>query len=326
VENAAKIIRVDLDSLVENSVLQRGTEFNVKKVESFLKRFGLVVPLIIAAADGGKGKYKIIKGVEICEVAKKSNVASMDAVLISDNDPMVQNRMSLCLSTLRESENAISQGHMIKSIIEEEGIKLEELAETVGMSKSWISKRHGLVNKLSPDVMDMVAKGIVKPRTAEEVARLPKEFQMRFVNNAIFKGKELSKEKINQLVNIYNAEETSDDKKRDILRNPRRIILAEIAARKRAKDEEIGKDPYKNLEKMLDELSSGASLAMSRLAVFDDSGRLKEMRPKIVILSDLAENLSKRLRDAAEKINKRFSRFPGETAKNEAGGSEASGG
>jgi len=101
----------------------------------------------------------------------------------------------------------------------------------LGKSASWVSNRLSLVTRLDANVYELVKNGLLDPRSAEEIARLPVETQYAFAETTIREG--LPKSAIESLVAGYNDEGCPAAVKTQILINPR-TALARMADKRRS--------------------------------------------------------------------------------------------
>jgi hypothetical protein len=93
----------------------------------------------------------------------------------------------------------------------------------LGKSASWVSNRLSLITRLDGNVYKMVSSGLLDPRSAQEVARLPSAAQYVFAEAAVREG--LPKSAIESLVAAYNDESCPDEVKKQILSTPRKALM-----------------------------------------------------------------------------------------------------
>ena len=101
----------------------------------------------------------------------------------------------------------------------------------LGRSASWVSNRLSLVTRLDGNVYEMVRGGLLEPRCAEEISRLPAGAQFKFAETALREG--LPKSAIESLVSGYRDDSCPDAVKAQILDNPREA-LKRMADKRRA--------------------------------------------------------------------------------------------
>jgi len=101
----------------------------------------------------------------------------------------------------------------------------------LGKSASWVSNRISLVTRLDGGVYEMVRGGLLDPRSAQGVARLPTEVQFEFAQTVLREG--LPKSAVDSLVSGYNDESCPETVRAQIIGDPR-AALRRMADRRRA--------------------------------------------------------------------------------------------
>jgi ParB family chromosome partitioning protein len=164
---------------------------------------------------------------------------------------MEADKLSLLLSSLRQSPNALSEGLILRELLKAGSQTQADLAYLVGKSVSWVSKRLTLVDRLKESVVKLVASKNLSPHTAQEIARLPKEVQHDFAAKVVMDS--LPKSSVEKLVSAYNTPGISDSVKKSIIENPRDTVshLAELHTKKQLKKEPVGMENTQKLKSNL---------------------------------------------------------------------------
>jgi len=210
-----KVRQIEKNQIFELGMLQK----DVKRYEKAVSEYGNVVPVIVGMADGA---YRILDGQARLEACARAGISEMHAIVSTADGEVEQMKLALLLSTIREEGGAISEGEFINELISTHGVTRRELTKFLGKSKAWLSKRQALAVNLSDSVKGMVADGAVCARTAEEIAKLPIEFQTEFATNAVREG--LSKTDVGQLVRLYRMPQTSDECRKAIIESPMSVL------------------------------------------------------------------------------------------------------
>jgi ParB-like chromosome segregation protein Spo0J len=146
----------------------------------------------------------------------------MDAVEVDvTDDEKTKSKLLLLLISLREKPGALCEGLLIQEALSI-GISRAEIQSILCRSASWVSNRLSLVTRLDTNVYEMVKSGLLEPRSAEEVSRLPRNAQVAFAETAVREG--LPKSAIESLVAGYNDETCPDAVRAQILANPREAL------------------------------------------------------------------------------------------------------
>jgi hypothetical protein len=115
-----------------------------------------------------------------------------------------------------------------------------EIQTMLGKSASWVSNRLSLVTRLDGNVYDMVKSGLLEPRSAQEIARLPAEAQFAFAEITVRDG--LPKSVVESLVAGYNDESCPDALKAQILSDPRAALRRMTDKRRAVKRRAVNDD------------------------------------------------------------------------------------
>ena len=204
----------------KNPALTLGmSEKDVSKYKKIAAAYGNVTPVIVSAPKNGT--HLILEGSARLEAIIQTGIQEIPAVMVQDDDEARLLKLALTLSALRDESSVLSEGALIIQLINAHGVSQRELCFLLGKSKAWVSKRVTLTQNLAESVKGMVTDGALYPRSAEEVAKLPKDTQTEFAANVIHGG--LSKTEISWLVQRYkNA--NSDEARREIIQEPLKAL------------------------------------------------------------------------------------------------------
>ena len=101
-----------------------------------IREVGILQPLVVRRA--GDGRYELIAGERRLRAAKAAGLASVPIVLRDSEDADLL-REALIENIHREDLNPIEQAEAFKALLGELGLKQEELADRVGVSRSHIA-------------------------------------------------------------------------------------------------------------------------------------------------------------------------------------------
>jgi ParB family chromosome partitioning protein len=137
-ETDAGLLEVPVNSIAPNPKQPR-TNFDDEALAGLaasIREVGILQPLVVRrAADG---RYEVIAGERRLRAAKAAGLATVPVVLrdSGDNDLL---RDALIENIHREDLNPIEQADAFKALLGELGLKQEELADRVGVSRSHIA-------------------------------------------------------------------------------------------------------------------------------------------------------------------------------------------
>jgi ParB/RepB/Spo0J family partition protein len=193
------------------------TQDEVNRWKSVFERHGPVTPLVVRPA--GDGSYLVINGERELEAVRELKVSKTDAVVVplaSDSDA---HKLSLQLLSLRSLSNHLEEALIIQEILKDTAVSQANLAKLCGRSISWVSKRLNLVQSLESAVVGLVSQRVLHPATAQEIAKLPPSKQHPFACRVV--ADQIPKSVVEKLISVFNAPQTSDELRRQILASPK---------------------------------------------------------------------------------------------------------
>jgi ParB family chromosome partitioning protein len=137
-EAATGLLEVPVNAVAPNPKQPR-TRFDDETIGSLaasIREVGILQPVIVRRA--GDGRYELIAGERRLRAAKVAGLATIPVVLRDSEDADVL-REALIENIHREDLNPIEQAEAFRQLLEELGLKQEELAERVGVSRSHIA-------------------------------------------------------------------------------------------------------------------------------------------------------------------------------------------
>lgn len=216
------ITRVETACVQDNKVLALSVNRqDIDRCTKVIRQYGLLTPPVVGSfADGTR---LLLSGE--CEflALREIGIKSVDAVTVPITEENEGDKLSLLLSSLKKSPNALSEGLLITQMLKTGNFTQSQLGELLGKSVSWVNKRISLVTRLHPAVRDLVTQRQICPHSAQEIARMPEEVQHAFSVKAIREG--LPKSSVEVLVAAFNAPNCPDAIKEQIVENPRQTLV-----------------------------------------------------------------------------------------------------
>lgn len=216
------ITRVETACVQDNKVLALSVNRqDIDRCTKVIRQYGLLTPPVVGSfADGTR---LLLSGE--CEflALREIGIKSVDAVTVPITEENEGDKLSLLLSSLKKSPNALSEGLLITQMLKTGSFTQSQLGELLGKSVSWVNKRICLVTRLHPAVRDLVTQRQLCPHSAQEIARLPEEVQHAFSVKAVREG--LPKSSVEVLVAAFNAPNCPDAIKEQIVDNPRQTLV-----------------------------------------------------------------------------------------------------
>jgi ParB family chromosome partitioning protein len=154
-EASAGLMEVPVNAVAPNPKQPR-TRFDDETIAALaasIREVGILQPLVVRRA--GDGRYELIAGERRLRAAKAAGLASVPIVLRDSEDSELL-REALIENIHREDLNPIEQAEAFKALLGELGLKQEELADRVGVSRSHIANTIRLL-ALPLDVQQFLA-------------------------------------------------------------------------------------------------------------------------------------------------------------------------
>ena len=194
---------------------------DILKYEKIVSAYGNVTPAVVAMNEG---IYSLIDGYARLEACVRAGIGEIPAVIAYAEGEEERAKLSLLLSASREQGGALSEGALVDMLVTKYGQTLGELSKLIGRSKAWLSKRQAMTRNLTQPLKEMVIRGTVCTRTAEEISKLPQEKQASFATNVIKEC--LSKNDVSRLVKLYSSPDANLALCRMIIDSPAEALLA----------------------------------------------------------------------------------------------------
>ena len=142
---------------VEPNKNQARKKFDTESLEELaesIKRYGVIQPIVVTKKEK---YYEIIAGERRWRASKLAGLTEIPAI-IRENDERKNQEISLIENIQREDLNPIEKAKGFKVLMEDYGLTQQQLADTLGISRSTLANTVRLLN-LSPKVMELVMEG-----------------------------------------------------------------------------------------------------------------------------------------------------------------------
>ena len=177
-ETSEKIIEMKIND-IEPNVNQPRKNFDDEKIDDLaasIAEHGVLQPIIVAKKDD---YYQIIAGERRWRASKKAGLKTIPAI-VRDYDEKKIREVALIENIQRQDLNAIETAKAIKELMEEHALTQEELAKTLGKSRSAIANTLRILN-LDERVQEMVQEGKLTEghaRTLASIERPQKQYKL----------------------------------------------------------------------------------------------------------------------------------------------------
>ena len=165
----AGLLDVPVNAVAPNPKQPR-TNFDDEAIESLalsIREVGILQPIVVRKAGAG---YELIAGERRLRAAKRAGLATVPVVVrdTGDTDTL---REALIENIHREDLGPIELAEAFRQLLEELGLKQEELAERIGLSRSHIANTIRLL-QLPLDVQQLLTDGRIQAGHARALLQL----------------------------------------------------------------------------------------------------------------------------------------------------------
>ena len=206
-ETSEKVIEMKLNE-IEPDINQPRKVFDDEKLEELsesIKEHGVLQPIIVTKKDD---YYQIIAGERRWRASKKAGLKTIP-VIVRDYDAKKIREVSLIENLQRQDLNALDTAKAIKELMEEHQLTQEQLAKTLGKSRSAIANTLRILN-LDERVQDMVQEGKLSEGHARTLASI----------ESPQKQYKLAMDIINLDLSVREAENMAKEEKEEVKKKP----------------------------------------------------------------------------------------------------------
>ena len=199
-------------SLVEPNRNQPRKEFDkesLSELANSIKQYGILQPIIV---QKNGDMYEIIAGERRWRAAKEAGLTEVP-VIVRDYDKQKVMEISIIENIQREDLNPIEEAMAYQSLMEEYGLKHDELAEKVSKNRSTITNSMRLL-KLSKNIQQMLIDGRISTGHAKVLLSVEDINEQEKIAQELI-DKSLSVRELEKLVKKYTKPRKIKDDKDD---------------------------------------------------------------------------------------------------------------
>lgn len=145
----------------------------LEQLADSIGRFGVLQPIVVRENSFTAGTYEIIAGERRWRAAKLAGLTEIAAVVI-DGDELKAAQVSIIENVQREDLNPVEEAMAYASLVDNFGLKQDEVAAQVGKSRSAIANMLRLLD-LPEDVLEMLRDGMISTGHARTLLSLENE-------------------------------------------------------------------------------------------------------------------------------------------------------
>jgi len=283
-----KVREMDVAAIEGSQAMAAGVDRQaIERCKDAVEKLGVHHTPVVGTTQGGK--RMLLSGQ--CELIalRELGVKKMEVIEIDMTDGAgARAKLSLQLMSLKDGPGALCEGMLLQEVVGA-GVSRSEIQTMLGKSASWVSNRIALVTRLDDNVYELVKSGLLDPRSAQEVARLPAEVQFAFAEAAVRES--LPKSAIEALVAGYNDENCPSAVKAQILSDPRAALKRMTDKRRAVTADRSGREERNGSAYTIDECIRSAMAQMLRLCRLLSRGPVLEIKIHEAALMELETEL-----------------------------------
>jgi ParB family chromosome partitioning protein len=153
----------------------------IKSMEQSLAKFGQLSAIIVRQSKSG---FEIIDGFKRYHAATALGWASLEANIFQ----VSRRAATAMILTYNKDNHALTdyeEALVLLALKQDHQLSQEQIAELVGYSPSWVSRRLALVEKLDPAVTDELKLGVISMTQAREIMQLPRGNQLELTKTLV---------------------------------------------------------------------------------------------------------------------------------------------
>jgi ParB family chromosome partitioning protein len=174
---------------IEPNPRQPRQSFPVDRLEELadsIKAHGIIQPLIVTIGEE-HGRYYLVAGERRWRAAMLAGLESVP-VVVKEASPRAMLEMALVENIQRADLNPLEEAAAFRSLIQEFGLKQDEVASRVGKSRTAVTNLLRLFG-LPRQVQDAIAAGLISEGQARPLLQIPNEsLQLRLLKQIVEQG------------------------------------------------------------------------------------------------------------------------------------------
>lgn len=190
----------------------------VLQIEKSMRLNGQLQPVIARVYERG---YQLIDGFKRLAAAEDLKMKSLQCRVLNI-DPTHAKILLLSYNRPHQSMEALEEAKVLQDLQETDSLNQNDLAELTGYSRSWVSRRLALINKIDKEISSDIIMGVITSSHARALIKLPRGNQKEVAH--VITSYRLSSRQSDSLVEAFLR--AKDDKEQQyILTYPEKILF-----------------------------------------------------------------------------------------------------
>lgn len=203
--------------LINNMSLKSSLESSkIEQCKKIFKDCGVyAVPIIGKLPDS---KMIVLHGQCEIEALRAIGESKVSTIVVDVENLLSIDRLSLQFIQLNRFNTSLSEAILAEKLYSSHQYTLQQIAGIANKSKGMISKMIRMIRNMVPGIVEMVNKNQLSVRMAICISKLPQDVQLEFATTT--KMSLLPQRDIEKIVPIINSEDTTNEIKKLIIKNP----------------------------------------------------------------------------------------------------------
>ncbi len=301
--SGGKIVSVSTEKIGERFARYRVVSGRaVELMRQSLERCGQIAPVVLCNLAGC---LELVDGFKRLQAARSLSELSVLSARIIECDEQSAKAAIYVLNRAGGRIRDLEEAWIVRSLVREDGLSQQEVAQLLGRHKSWVSRRLALVERLCPEAQTDLQLGFLSTTAAREIQRLPRGTKGEVLD--VVRRESLTTADSRLLVDAFLAC-AGRSQQEFVLKKPREAIAQQGAEAQSAYDPRLSPAANRSLRRV--------RLLLELLTRMDGwlrtQGRAEITERDLAILQGDLEKLARECRDVAESagdfLNVRASR------------------
>jgi ParB family chromosome partitioning protein len=185
---AAGVLDVPVDSIRPNPRQPRQAiqPEQLEELAASMREHGVLQPLVVMRSDDGRG-YTLIAGERRWRAARVAGLETVPAI-VKEATPREMLELALVENLQRADLNPLEEAHAYHALVEDFGLRQEDVADRVGKSRITVTNALRLL-RLPLAAQESLALGLISAGHARAILQVPgEEGQLRLLELAVADG------------------------------------------------------------------------------------------------------------------------------------------
>lgn len=163
-----------------------------------LVRYGQISPIVVSPRGE---KLELIDGFKRVLAARSLDDFDILSARVLDLDDASAKAALYLLNRAGGAVGELEEARIVHSLVREDGLSQQEVAELLGRHKSWVCRRLALIEKLCEPVRQDLEVGLITPTAGRELSRLPQGNQQEVLEAV--RRESLNSQETHELVDTF---------------------------------------------------------------------------------------------------------------------------